>query len=77
LEHLIPSMLAHGVDWMGVAGDLASSGNSLADWQNYWFTPLETRNIAQTRPALFARGNHDGEYPVSYAYSALPSNEAW
>ena len=77
LEHLIPSMLAHGVDWMGVAGDLASSGNSLADWQNYWFTPLETRNIAQTRPALFARGNHDGEYPFSYAYSALPSNEAW
>jgi hypothetical protein len=77
LEDLIPSMLAHGVDWMGVAGDLASSGNSLADWQNYWFTPLETRNIAQTRPALFARGNHDGEYPFSYAYSALPGNEAW
>ena len=77
LEQLIPSMLARGVDWMGVAGDLASSGGSLYDWHNYWFTPLETRNIAQTRPALFARGNHDGEYPFSYAYSALPGNEAW
>ncbi len=77
LQQLIPSMLAHGVDWMGVAGDLASSGNSLYDWHSYWFTPLQFQNIAQTRPALFARGNHDGEYPFSYAYSALPGNEAW
>ncbi len=35
------------------------------------------QNLAQTHPALFARGNHDGEYPFSYAYSALPGNEAW
>jgi hypothetical protein len=77
LEQLIPSMLAHGVDWMGVAGDLASSGASLYDWHNYWFTPMAFANIAQTRPALFARGNHDGEYPFSYAYSTLPGNEAW
>jgi hypothetical protein len=77
LGQLIPSILARGVDWMGVAGDLASSGASLYDWHNYWFKPMETQNIAQTRPALFARGNHDGEYPFSYAYSALPGNEAW
>jgi len=77
LQGLIPNMLARGVDWMGVAGDLASNGNSLADWHNYWFTPLQFQNLAQTRPALFARGNHDGEYPFSYAYSVLPGNEAW
>ena len=77
LGQLIPSMVAHGVDWMGVAGDLASSGASLYDWHNYWFKPMETQNLAQSRPALFAHGNHDGEYPFSYAYSALPGNEAW
>jgi acid phosphatase type 7 len=77
LEQLIPNMLARGVDWMGVAGDLASSGNSLYDWHSYWFTPLSFANLAQTRPALFARGNHDTEYAFSYAYSALPGNEAW
>lgn len=76
-QQLIGSMAAKGVDWLGVAGDLASNGNSLADWQNYWFKPLEFQNLGQTRPALFARGNHDGEYPFSYAYSALPGNEAW
>jgi acid phosphatase type 7 len=65
------------VDWMGVAGDLASSGGSLYDWHTYWFGALEYRNLAQTHPALFARGNHDGEHPYSYAYSALPGNEAW
>jgi hypothetical protein len=77
LGQLIPNMLAHGVDWMGVAGDLASSGASLYDWHNYWFKPMETQDLAQTRPALFARGNHEGEYPFSYAYSALPGNGAW
>jgi len=77
LRQLIPRMLERGVDWMGVAGDLASNGSSLSDWHNYWFTPLEFQNIAQTRPVLFARGNHDGEGPLSYAYSALPGNESW
>lgn len=77
LRQLIPRMLERGVDWMGVAGDLASNGSSLTDWHNYWFTPLEFQNIAQTHPVLFARGNHDGEGPLSYAYSALPGNESW
>lgn len=77
LQQLIPSMLAHGVDWMGVSGDLASNGGSLYDWHQYWFRALEHQNIAQTRPALFSRGNHDGEHPYAYAYSALPGNEAW
>ncbi len=77
LQQLIPSMLARGVDWMGVSGDLASNGGSLYDWHNYWFRALEYQNVAQTRPALFSRGNHDGEHPYSYAYSALPGNEAW
>ena len=77
LQQLIPSMLARGVDWMGVAGDMVSSGGSLYDWQTYWFGALEYRNIAQTHPALFARGNHDGEHPYSYAYSALPGNGSW
>ncbi len=76
-QQLIASMHARGVDWMGVAGDLASSGNSLYDWNAYFFTPLQFQSQAQTHPVLFARGNHDGEYAYSYAYSALPGNEAW
>ncbi len=77
LQQLIPSMLARGVDWMGVAGDLVSNGASLYDWQTYWFGALEYQNLAQTHPALFARGNHDSEYPYCYAYSALPGNSSW
>jgi hypothetical protein len=77
LQQLIPIMLAHGVDWMGISGDLASSGNSLYDWHNYCFKPLETQNIGQTHPMLFSHGNHDTEYPFSYAYSALPGNGSW
>jgi len=77
LEQMIPSMIAHQVDLLAVAGDLVSSGVSLSDWENYWFSALEFDNIAQTRPALFARGNHDAEYAYCYAYSALPENGAW
>jgi hypothetical protein len=56
---------------------LVSSGASLYDWQTYWFGALEFRNIAQTHPVLFARGNHDAEHPYCYAYSTLPGNGAW
>lgn len=77
LHQLIPSMITNQVDWMGVSGDLASSGNSLHDWKAYWFDALEFDNIAQTRPVLFSRGNHDAEYAYSYAYSVLPGNGAW
>ena len=77
LHQMIPDMLTRGVDWTGAAGDVASSGASLYDWHNYWFGALEFQSIGQTHPALFARGNHDGEHPYSYAYGALPGNSSW
>lgn len=77
LRQHVSNMLARGVNWMGVAGDVASSGASLYDWETYWFSPLEYKNIAQTHPALFAHGNHDTEVPYSYAYSDLPGNGSW
>jgi hypothetical protein len=49
----------------------------LTEWHDYWFKPLETLNAAQTTPVIFARGNHDGEHALAYAYSILPGNEAW
>jgi hypothetical protein len=77
LRQLLPGMLAHGADWLGIAGDMVSSGASLSDWSTCYFASLATQNAGQTRPVLFARGNHDGEHPFCYANSALPGNEAW
>jgi predicted phosphodiesterase len=73
----VANMLAHGPDLIAVAGDMVNSGNNLSEWHDYWFKPLEHMNLAQTRPVIFARGNHDGEHALAYAYSALPDNEAW
>jgi hypothetical protein len=73
----VSNMLAHLPDMIGVAGDMVNSGNAISEWHNYWFKPLEHLNCAQTRPVIFARGNHDGEHALAYAYSALPGNEAW
>jgi predicted phosphodiesterase len=56
---------------------MVNSGNAIAEWHNYWFKPLETLNAAQTTPVIYARGNHDGEHALAYAYSTLPGNEAW
>lgn len=73
----VTNILAHAPNMICVAGDMVNSGNSISEWHNYWFKPLETLNAAQTTPVIYARGNHDGEHALAYAYSTLPGNEAW
>lgn len=73
----VTNLLAHAPNMICVAGDMVNNGNSLSEWHNYWFKPLETLNAAQTTPVIFARGNHDSEHALSYAYSSLPGNESW
>jgi predicted phosphodiesterase len=73
----VSNFLAQGVSLIAVAGDMVNSGNAISEWHDYWFKPLEHLNCAQTTPVVFARGNHDGEHALAYAYSALPGNEAW
>ena len=73
----VSNFLAQGVNLIAVAGDMVNSGNAISEWHDYWFKPLEHLNCSQTTPVVFARGNHDGEHALAYAYSALPGNEAW
>jgi hypothetical protein len=73
----VTNILAHSPNMICVAGDMVNSGNAITEWHNFWFKPLETLNAAQTTPVIYARGNHDGEHALSYAYSTLPGNEAW
>ena len=73
----VTNLLAHAPNMICVAGDMVNSGNAISEWHDYWFKPLETLNAAQTTPVVYARGNHDGEHALSYAYSTLPGNEAW
>jgi 3',5'-cyclic AMP phosphodiesterase CpdA len=73
----VTNLMAHAPNMICVAGDVVNNGNVLAEWHNWWFKPLETLNAAQTIPVIFARGNHDGEHALAYAYSTLPGNESW
>jgi predicted phosphodiesterase len=73
----VSNILSHVPNMICVAGDMVNSGNNLSDWHDFWFKPLEHMSAAQTTPVLFARGNHDGEHALAYAYSSLPGNEAW
>jgi len=73
----VTNILAHAPNMICVAGDMVNSGNVISEWHDYWFKPLETLNAAQTTPVIYARGNHDGEHALAYAYSTLPGNEAW
>lgn len=77
LAQHVSNLLAHAPNMICVAGDMVNSGNAISEWHDYWFKPLETLNAAQTTPVIYARGNHDGEHALSYAYSTLPGNEAW
>src|SRR5262245_2170609 len=56
---------------------MVKNGNGISEWQDDWFKPRETLIAAQTTPVIYARGNHDGEHALAYAYSKLPGNEAW
>ena len=73
----VTNLMSQGPNMICVAGDMVNSGNNISEWHDYWFKPLETMNAAQTTPVIFARGNHDGEHALAYAYSTLPGNEAW
>ena len=77
LKTHVSNIVSHAPNLICVAGDMVNSGNALTDWHDFWFKPLEHLNAAQTIPVLFARGNHDGEHALAYAYSALPGNGAW
>lgn len=77
LRQHIANLSAHGPDFIAVAGDMVNNGNVLFEWHDYWFKPLEHLSLGQTKPIIFARGNHDGEHALAYAYSKLPGNEAW
>ena len=73
----VQNLLSHAPNMICVAGDMVNSGSSATEWHDYWFKPLEHMYAAQTTPVLFARGNHDGEHALAYAYSVLPGNGAW
>lgn len=73
----VSNIVSHAPNLICVAGDMVNSGSSASEWHDYWFKPLEHMNAAQTIPVLYARGNHDGEHALAYAYSVLPGNGAW
>lgn len=81
VEHIA----ARAPDMLVAPGDLVHMGWPHADveaylveaWHEQWFEPLQTETFAQTTPVMAARGNHDAEHAMSYAYTALPGNEAW
>jgi hypothetical protein len=68
----------HAPDFIGHAGDTVDRGAVFSDWQSQWFDPFAAVNdLGQTCPVLVARGNHDGQSPLAYAYHWLPGNGSW
>jgi predicted phosphodiesterase len=68
----------HDPDFIGHAGDTVNRGDVFADWQSQWFDPFAAVNdLGQRSPVLVARGNHDGQSSLAYAYHWLPENGSW
>lgn len=76
-RRIVPQLAAARPSLAIFAGDLVQHGQFLREWQQQWFGPLSVGGFGQSTPIVFARGNHDGERDLAYAYSALPGNEAW
>ena len=49
-------------------GDFVNNPNKLDEWDRYFWSPLELLH-PRLVPLALARGNHDGEHPLSYAYT--------
>lgn len=76
---VLARIAARAPDLIGHAGDTVQNGDVLAEWQSQWFDPFAAApgSLGQTTPVLVARGNHDGEFPPSFAYHWLPGNGMW
>lgn len=74
---LLPAVAAAGADFAVLAGDIVQHGYMLREWQTEWFSTLSVADFGQTTPIWFARGNHDGEFALSYAYTSMPGNQSW
>jgi len=74
---LLPAIANARPDFAVLAGDIVQHGYMLREWQTEWFTTLATADFGQTTPIWFARGNHDGEFALSYAYTSMPGNQSW
>ena len=77
LSQHVPRIAARQPDLVMVPGDHVQNGAVLSGWDTQWFEPMSIASLAQTVPVMIARGNHDSSHAYSYAYSALPGNEAW
>lgn len=50
-------------------GDFVHDGSSRKEFRTYWMAPLESSALGSTVPIMVARGNHDGESGLAYAYA--------
>jgi len=76
---VLTKLAARAPDVIGHAGDTVQNGDLPAEWQSQWFDPFAAApgSLGQRTPVLVARGNHDGEFPESFAYHWLPGNGMW
>jgi len=54
-------------------GDIVADGNNLAQWLPQYFKPASV--LIRSVPLLASLGNHEGDSPYYYDYSALRHNE--
>ena len=71
----IRHLAARDPDLLLVAGDLVADKDSLDQWRDNWWAPLEESDFGSGTPVLVARGNHDRHHPYAYAYTSMPETE--
>lgn len=74
---LLPKLARRKPDLAIFPGDIVQNGYDLREWHTQWFKSLAVGDFVAKTPLLFARGNHDGEWPYAYGYSALPGFESY
>lgn len=74
---ILPKVARAKPDLAIFAGDIVQHGYDLRQWHTQWFESLAVADFVATTPLVFARGNHDGEWPFAYGYSVLPDAQSF
>jgi hypothetical protein len=66
----------HSPHLLASAGDITHDNNRNR-WVDYWLNPLETFELGQRIPLVYAMGHAGGEIPHIYAYLNFPDDKTW
>lgn len=77
MRHFAYDIQSFHPDLLLMGGDIVNRGYLIEEWGRFFWYPLEVQQLAQQTPIVITRGNHDGQFSFSFAYTSGINNLDW